>query len=190
MPLVASIGDGMNSRSSLSTVLFATLVVGAAPASAAESLYDFYYGALKVATLKTTDNTAFSFSFFAQPEGSSGAFINDILLDMGYGSFTPDNTDTTPTYEFREKGFEGTGMQTKISFPTEGNGDERFAVGETANWMIGGAFDGPARLHVNAFINGGSVKLTTPVPEPEAYAMALVALGVLGAFRRFRRDKT
>ena len=30
---------------------------------------------------------------------------------------------------------------------------------------------------------------TSPIPEPEAYAMALSALGLLGVFRRLRRSK-
>jgi hypothetical protein len=114
-----------------------------------------------------------------------------VLLDMGKGAFanTTDSSITTPTYSLNAGGFEGTGMQSKVSFPM-GDGSGRFSVGETATWSITGEFDGPTRLHVNAFIDGWSVKLTTPVPEPESYAMALVALGVLGAFRRLRWSKT
>jgi hypothetical protein len=40
-------------------------------------------------------------------------------------------------------------------------------------------------IHVQGFSDGGSESfITTPVPEPEIYAMALVALGVLGMYRR------
>jgi PEP-CTERM motif len=181
----------MKSRGGLSAVVLATLVAGAGPASATDAVYEFYYGdgAQPVARLTTTGNTAFSFAFLSAP--STGAFINDILLDMGSGVFTNTtiNGSTTPTYSYSAGGYEGTGMQTKISFPMA-NGSGRLIVGETAMWKIEGAFDGPARLHVNAFIDGKSVKLTTPVPEPESYAMALAALGVLGVSRRLSRSKT
>ena len=179
----------MKSRDSLSAVALAALMAGAAPASAAD--YDFFYSgyAPAVARLSKTGNTDFTFSFLSAPD--VGAFINDILLGMGQGAFT--NTTalgtTTPTYSFDAGGYEGTGMQTRISFPMA-NGSGRLTVGEKATWRIAGVFDGPTQLHVNAFINGQSVKLTTPVPEPESYAMALVALGVLGAYRRFSRGKT
>jgi hypothetical protein len=177
----------MKSRFGLPTVLLPLLFGGTAPAWAGEAVYDFFYGSDKVAVLTTTGNTAFTFTFLSAPD--TGAFINDILLDMGSGKFSNTTAGaTTPTYAFNEKGFEGTGMQTKISFPMR-NGLDRLTSGERASWTIEGAFDGPARVHVNAFINGDSVKLTTPVPEPETYAMALVALGVLGAFRRLRRSK-
>jgi len=175
-------------KNAFPAVVLAALVAGAAPASAAD--YDFYYGAQHVAKLTATGNTDFTFSFLSAPD--PGAFINDILLDMGPGTFTNTTASsvTTPTYSYSAGGYEGTGMQTKISFPMP-NGTGRLTVGETASWRILGAFDGPARLHVNAFIGGESVKLnlTTPVPEPESYAMALAALGVLGAYRRFSRNK-
>jgi hypothetical protein len=178
----------MKSRNALSAVALTALMAGAVPASAAD--YDFFYdGSLQaVARLSTTGNTEFTFSFLSAPD--AGAFINDILLDMGQGAFTNTTVGTTtPTYSFNAGGYEGTGMQTKISFPMA-NGAGRLTVGETATWTIAGAFDGPSRLHVNAFIDGQSVKLMTPVPEPESYAMALVALGVLGAYRRFARGRT
>lgn len=179
----------VKSRNVFSAVVAAALVAGAAPALAVD--YDFYYGAQQVAKLTTTGNTDFTFSFLSAPD--PGAFINDILLDMGLGTFTNTTVNgvTTPTYSYRAGGYEGTGMQTKISFPMP-DGAARLAVGETASWRIAGAFDGPARLHVNAFIGGESVKLnlTTPVPEPESYAMAVAALGVLGAYRRFSRNKS
>lgn len=179
----------MKSRNALSAVALVALVASAVPASAAD--YDFFYGgsAQAVARLSATGNTAFSFSFLSAPD--AGAFINDILLDMGQGAFTNTTVggSTTPTYSFDAGGYEGTGMQTKISFPMA-NGSGRLNVGESASWTIVGAFDGPARLHVNAFIDGRSVKLTSPVPEPESYAMALVALGVLGGYRRFIRGRS
>jgi hypothetical protein len=179
----------MKSRTAFSTAALAALTAGAVPALAAD--YDFYYGAQQVARLTATGNTNFTFSFLAAPD--PGAFINDILLDMGPGTFTNTTSSgvTTPTYSYSAGGYEGTGMQTKISFPMP-NGAGRLTVGETASWTITGAYDGPARLHVNAFIGGESVKLNlmTPVPEPELYAMALVALGVLGGYRRFSRGKT
>lgn len=178
----------MKARIGLSSMLMATLMAGVSQASAA--VYDFYYGSLKVAALTTTGSTDFSFAFLAAPDLGS-AFINDLLLDMTSGSFTNTTASsiTTPSYDYKAGGFEGTGLQTKISFPTS-DGPERLTVGETSTWTITGAFDGPARLHVNAFIGGESVKLVSVVPEPEAYAMALAALGVLGVFGQLRRSKT
>ena len=70
------------------------------------------------------------------------------------------------------------------------NGSGRLTDGETASWPIAGAFDGHARRHFNSFVDDQSVKLASPVPEPESYVMALVALGVLGAYRRFARGRT
>lgn len=182
----------MKSRSGLSAAVCAALLAGPGMATAADSVFDFYYGADKVAELRTTGNTGntdFTFRFLTSPD--TGAFINDLLLDMGWGDFknTTASNVTTPIYAFDEKGFEGTGMQTKISFPMPNKGDGRFVVGEAATWTINGAFDGPARVHVNAFIDGKSVKLTTPVPEAGSLAMALVGLGVLGLFGRLRRNR-
>lgn len=163
-------------------------MVGAAPAMASD--YDFYYGSTHVARLTATGGTDFSFSFLAAPDPD--AFINDILLDMGSGLFT--NTTgasvTVPTYSFKDGGYEGTDLQTKVSFPNPNNPAEgylRLTIGETATWTITGAFDGPARLHVNAFIGDKSVKLVSVIPEPEAYLLALAALGVLGVARQHRR---
>jgi hypothetical protein len=181
----------MGSRFAVTAVAVGALIVGAAPASGAED-YDFLYRGEAVATLSTTAAagiTSFSFTLLSAP--SRGAFINDILLDMGRGAFSsPANQDMRrPSYSYREAGFQGTGLQTKISFQ-EAQGPGRFRIGETATWTIAGAFDGPAQVHINAFLNGESIKLTTPVSEPESYAMALVALGVLGAYRRFSRSKS
>lgn len=70
-------------------------------------------------------------------------------------------------------------------------------TGETATFRITGAAEGDiaagelfAGVHVRSVLNGESeslVTVATPVPEPEAYALMLVGLGVVGWAARRRR---
>lgn len=186
----------MATSSKLKRRTVATVVLGclAVPASA-NGVLDFYYGSLKVGELTSSNSTDFSFAFLATLDGAP-AFINDILLDIGNGAFTNTTSAavTTPSYSYSAGGFEGTGLRSKVSFPLANNvPSARFTVGETATWSIAGTFGDSARAHVNALVYNAttgdydSVKLTSVVPEPEAYAMALSALGVLAVFRRRRQ---
>ena len=77
-----------------------------------------------------------------------------------------------------------------------GSGEsDRLQAGESVTWTqsfssVLNLVDPFAYLHVQALQNGDSGKYipTTPIPEPETYAMMLAGLGLLGFVARRRRQ--
>jgi hypothetical protein len=78
-------------------------------------------------------------------------------------------------------------------FFTTANNTNRFTDGEAASWIFHGTTIGGFRindLHVNAIYNGNSVKFgpsTSPIPEPETYALMLAGLAGLGFVARRKK---
>ena len=75
------------------------------------------------------------------------------------------------------------------------NNTNRFTDGEAASWIFNNttiAGFNIKDLHVNSIYNGGSVKFapTSPVPEPETYAMMLAGLAGLGFMARRKKAVT
>lgn len=87
-------------------------------------------------------------------------------------------------------------IATDSDAPTQRNGvnpgewlNIRFA-GESFSNVVAGLNSGDLRvgIHVQGFATGGSESfVTTPVPEPETYAMLLAGLGLMGFVARRRR---
>ena len=160
----------------------------------------FYYDGDLMATLTTSGSTNFSLAFIGAPD--STAFINDLLLEytgsLAGTTFGQLGGDTADPVSFCTAGpgcaVEGTDANVKVSWATAG-GDARFQIGETSNFSItttDASLWDFTRLHINAFLDGESIKLTgsdctdrtcTPpggsVPEPGS--LALIGLALLGA---------
>jgi PEP-CTERM motif len=162
---------------------------------------DFNYSGSSVATLTTSGATTFNLDFLAAPGGGS-AFINDLFM-VGPGGiyFAPSGQATSATAAYSATGLgDGNAYNWKLSFPTA-NTTSRFTVGESYSWTIfitdpnSWTID---KLHINAFLNGQSIKLdgcvrgsescSPPVQVPEPATLGLMGLGLLGvAVARRRR---
>lgn len=164
-------------------------------------IVDFYDGTDLIATMETSLGTVFELDFVAAP--SSGAFIDYINL-AGPGGLFLNLGSQAASASYSAGGFTDAGntYNWRVDFPnSNGPGSDRFRVGDTASWTI--AVTDPEAwdfnmLHVNAFLNGESIKLescvrgadcvpTTPIPEPSTYALMLAGLGVVGWMARRRR---
>jgi hypothetical protein len=176
----------------------------AAPAKA--DVISFFNGTDLVATLTTSAGTDFRLDFLYAPAGPGTAFINDLLLEYtgSLSSLGVANLggDSAPNATFCGAGssgcaMEGTDANVKVSWPTSGGGD-RFNEGEFSLFRITPTSPSEwdfSRLHINAFLDGESIKLTGSdctdggctgkVPEPAT--LTLISLALLGAGIALRR---
>lgn len=184
----------------LKAAVAAALVAGAGAANAL--VVDFYSGADLIATMTTSGSTTFELDFVYAP-GGSASYIDYINLAGPGGTFTNLGPQAA-TASYSAGGFtdQGSTFNWQIDFPNANNpGSDRFLVGDTASWSIT-TTDPEAwdfnLLHVNAFLNGNSIKLagcergedcipTTTIPEPSTYALMLAGLGVVGFMARRRQ---
>ncbi|HKX94685.1 MAG TPA: FxDxF family PEP-CTERM protein [Methylibium sp.] len=186
-------------QSRLKALAAASLIATGGAANAL--IVDFYDGTDLIATMETSLGTVFELDFVAAP--SSGAFIDYINL-AGPGGLFLNLGSQAASASYSAGGFTDAGetYNWRVDFPnSNGPGSDRFAVGDTATWTI--AVTDPDAwdfnmLHVNAFLNGESIKLescvrgadcvpTTPIPEPSTYALMLAGLGIVGWMARRRR---
>ena len=184
------------------------VALAASVGSTQAATFDFYYGNNVIATMTTSGSTTFVLEFVDAPAGPDTAFINDILM-LNTGNATLANStytnvgleDGTPAYN--AAGFESGPWNWKVSFPTSNSpASNRFHEGESTEWKIENTQVSQwdfGQLHINAFLNGDSIKLAgcergdesctpevTPVPEPGT--LALLSLGVIG-LRVLRRRR-
>jgi hypothetical protein len=181
------------------------VALAASVGSTQAAVFDFYYGNSVVATMSTSGSTTFTLEFVYAPAGAGTSFINDILM-LNTGNATLANSTFTNvgpeqgTAAYNAAGFEGGLWNWKVSFPmSNAPGTNRFLEGESTIWKIESTQISQwdfGSLHINAFLNGDSIKLdacergdtscTPTVPEPGT--LALLGLGLIGlAVHRRRR---
>lgn len=173
----------------------------AAGGNAQAVVVDFYYSGSVMATMTTSGSTNFNLQFLAAPSASS-AFINELFMAGPGGTFTDTSSSTSITPSYSAAGFTNAGytFNWKLDFP-QPNKPARFTVGEEASWSIvttdPNAWDFNM-LHINAFLDGDSIKLVgcergtvncggNDVPEP--VSLALLGAGLLGLAAARRQSK-
>ncbi len=183
----------------------AAAAVACSMASAQAAIIDFRFGADVVATMTTSGSTDFLLNFTYAPATAGVAFINDLLLTgPTTGTFSHLSGEMGTACKTSSPGCaaEGTGATWKISWPTSGGpSSNRFLEGESSSFRIAPsdltAWDF-SRLHINAFLDGQSIKLTgctrgdpacEPNKIPEPGTLALLGLGLVGLAAASRRRK-
>lgn len=159
-------------------------------------------------SVTSADDLTFTFSLTTYDLNSlftSGAFVSAALFNTATGAdplslsfLSGDVSGVSLTTNPAQVG--SIGFDFGALFPTNGNngGVSRLTANEQVSWSVtfGSAqtslfADPPAALHVQGLTDnqGGSAWYTptTPVPEPETYAMLLAGLGLVGAIARRRR---
>jgi hypothetical protein len=180
---------------------FAAALLCAAGAANATSM-SFFDGATEVAVLTWSGSTDFSLEFLTAPD--AGAFIKNVKFQGPAGTFADTDSTTASSATFCPTGCTdaGTDYNWAIEFGTA-NDDGRLVIGETATWSITvtdpDAFDIPGLVHINAYLNDESIKLSgcltgsqgcgpiPAIPEPQTYALMLAGLGIVGFLAKRRR---
>jgi len=180
----------------------AAMLVCAAGAASAATM-SFFDGATEVATLTWSGGTDFSLTFLTAPDAS--AFVKSIEFVGPSGTFSDTDSTTSSSGTFCAAGCmdAGTAYNWDVEFTTANNAG-RLTIGETATWSISptsaDAFGAPGLVHINAYLNGDSIKLdgcstgsegcgpVPSIPEPQTYALMLAGLGVLGFLGKRRRS--
>lgn len=181
----------------LSTIKPVALAVALGCASGvalADGSSDFYYLGTKVATFTWSASpvdTSFSLTLLTAPDPS--AFVFSIEFQGPNGTFTDTDAveNSTGTYGLHTDA--SLQFTWEVNFATA-NTPARLSIGDTATWTItpgpADSFSGdPQLIHINAFLNGNSIKLVPGIPEPSTYAMMFAGLGVVGFMAR-RRGRT
>ena len=181
--------------STLKPVALAVALGCASGVALADGSSDFYYLGTKVATFTwssaPTDAT-FSLTLLSAPDPD--AFVFSLEFQGPNGTFTDTDAveDSTGTYGLHTDA--SLQFTWEVLFENSGgpSNPARLAIGDTATWTItpgpADSFSGdPKLIHINAFLNGESIKLVPGIPEPSTYAMMFAGLGVVGFMARRRQ---
>lgn len=127
----------------------------------------------------------------------SSAFLGDIWFNGPAGTVTNISGNAfknngTPAYDPQTNA--GYQFTWDANYPTSNSSNsDRFLATDYSTWQILGngitsaSFGRPMMVHVQGLADGSSIKVLSPIPEPEAYAMFLAGLGLMGFIARRRR---
>ena len=178
--------------STLKPVALAVALGCASGVALADGSSDFYYLGTKVATFTWSAapvETSFSLTLITAPD--PGAFVFSLEFQGQDGTFTDTDATSSSTGTYGLHTDASLQFTWEVNFETANN-PGRLTIGETATWSITptdvdsfGAT--PQLIHINAFLNGESIKLTPAIPEPSTYALMFAGLGVVGFMARRRQ---